>query len=133
MNVRPLRTLTISLLLASSLTGCASFGNLFGGNVKPVEIKTVAEERTRLNVPMPQPLEVRKLEWILITPENADQIWAKLKEQNVDLVLIGLTDDGYETLAITMAELRNRIAEQRQIIIKYKEYYEPEKKSEEKK
>lgn len=133
MNVRPLRTLTISLLLASSLTGCASFGNLFGGKVKPVEIKTVAEERTRLNIPMPTPLEVRKLEWILVTPENAEQVWAKLKEKNIDLVLIGLTDDGYETLSITMAELRNRIAEQRQIIIKYKEYYEPEKKSDEKK
>lgn len=133
MNARHWPTLGISLLLVSSLTGCASFGNLFGGNVKPVEIKTVAEERTRLNVPMPQPLEARKLEWVLITPENADQIWITLKEKNIDLVLIGLTDDGYETLAITMAELRNRIAEQRQIIIKYKEYYEPEKKSEEKK
>ena len=81
---------------------------------------------------MPTPLEVRKIEWVLITPENADEVWKKLKEKNVDLVLLGLTDDGYETLAITMAELRNRIAEQRQIIIKYKEYYEPEKKEDKK-
>ena len=132
MNVPHWPTLILSLVLVSSLTGCASFGNLFGGNVKPVEIKTVAEERTRLNIAMPTPLEVRKIEWILITPENADQIWKKLKEKNVDMVLLGLTDDGYETLAITMAELRNRIAEQRQIIIKYKEYYEPEKKEDKK-
>lgn len=130
MNVQPLQTLTISLLLVSSLTGCASF-SLFGDRVKPVEIKTIAQERTRLGIAMPVPLAIKKVEWILITPENAEQIWAKLKEKNVDIVLIGLTDDGYETLAVTMAELRNRIAEQRQIIIKYKEYYEPEKKQNE--
>jgi len=41
--------------------------------------------------------------------------------------LFGLTDDGYESLSVTMAELRNHIAAQRQIIIKYKEYYEPAK------
>jgi hypothetical protein len=68
----------------------------------------------------------------LITPQNAEEVWARLKEKNADLVLFGLTDDGYEELAMTMVELRNLIATQRQIIIKYKEYYEPEKKEEKK-
>jgi hypothetical protein len=130
-NVRPLRTLTISLLLVSSLTGCASF-SLFGNRVKPVEIQTKAVERTRLNIPMPQPVTARPLEWIIITPENAEQIWARLKESNKDIVIIGLSDDGYETLSVTIAELRNMIASQRQIILKYKEYYEPEKTEEKK-
>jgi hypothetical protein len=72
----------------------------------------------------------------LITPQNAEEVWAKLREKNADLVLFGLTDDGYEELSMTMAELRNYIAAQRQVIIKYKEYYEPKKdetKTEEKK
>lgn len=130
MNVQHLRTLTISLLLASSLTGCASFGNLFGERVKPVEIQTKAVERTRLDIPFPNPVTAKPIEWIIITPENAEQVWAKLKEANADIVLLGLTDNGYEQLAVTIAELRNMIAAQRQIIIKYKEYYEPEKKEE---
>jgi hypothetical protein len=41
------------------------------------------------------------------------------------MVLFGLTDDGYEMLAFTMAELRNFIAQQRAITTKYREYYEP--------
>jgi hypothetical protein len=61
----------------------------------------------------------------LITPANAEKVFSELKEKNVDLVLFGLTDDGYESLSVTMAELRNYIAAQRQIIIKYREYYEP--------
>lgn len=130
MNVQHLRTLTISLLLVSSLTGCASFGNLFGERVKPVEIQTKAVERTRLDIPFPNPVTAKPIEWIIITPENAEQVWAKLKEANADIVLLGLTDNGYEQLAVTIAELRNMIAAQRQIIVKYKEYYEPEKKEE---
>lgn len=125
MNALHLRTPIISLLLVSSLTGCASFGNLFGERVKPVEIQTKAVERTRLNIPLPEPITAKNIEWIIITPENAEQIWSKLKESNTDIVLIGLTDNGYEQLSVTIAELRNMIAAQRQIIIKYKEYYEP--------
>ena len=130
MNVHLWPILILNLLLVSSLTGCASFGNLFGERVKPVEIQTKAVERTRLDIPMPNPVTAKPIEWIIITPENAEQVWAKLKEANADIVLLGLTDDGYEKLAVTIAELRNMIASQRQIIIKYKEYYEPEKKEE---
>ena len=88
-------------------------------------ISKKAEERIRLNLPDPSPIKSREVEWVIITPQNAEQIWKELKEKNVDVVLLGLTDDGYETLAVTIAELRNYIAQQRQIIIKYKEYYEP--------
>jgi hypothetical protein len=108
------------------ISGCASFGNLFGGSdVKPIEIKTKAVERQTLNIKEPAPLQAREVQWIVITPENAEQVWKDLKEKNVDVVLIGLTDEGYEQLALTMAELKNYIAQQRSIIIKYKEYYEP--------
>jgi hypothetical protein len=121
--------ITSLLLVASLLSGCASF-SLFGNRVKPVQIETKAVERTRLNLPDPAPLSLKPIEWILITPANAEQIFAELKAKDADLVLFGLTDDGYESLSMTMAEIRNFIASQRQIIIKYKEYYEPEKKEE---
>ena len=123
MNVRQL---LIPIIFLPLLSGCASF-SLFGNKVKPVEIQTKAVERTPLNLREPEPLKPRGFDWILITPENAEEVWQKLREKNVDLVLIGLTDDGYEELAITMAEIRNFIVMQRAIILKYKQYYEPEK------
>jgi hypothetical protein len=73
------------------------------------------------------PLKAREMQWFVMTPQNAEEVWAKLKEKNVDLVVFALTDDGYQELAMTMAEVRNYIASQRAIIIKYKEYYEPAK------
>jgi hypothetical protein len=90
-------------------------------------VQTKAVERTRLNLADPAPLKGRELNWIVVTPENAEEVWKKLKEENTDLVLFAITDDGYEQLALSMAELRNFIAQQRAIIVKYKEYYEPPK------
>jgi hypothetical protein len=78
-----------------------------------------------LRLPDPSPLQARELEWIIVTPENAEAVWQRLRDSNTDVVVFALTDDGYETLALTMAELRNFIAQQRNIIIKYREYYEP--------
>jgi hypothetical protein len=123
-NVRTLQILTISLL-AISLTGCASFS--FGPKVKPVEVVSKPMERTPLDIPLPDPLRLKPIEWMLITPANQEEIFAKLEQRGEDVVLIGLTDDGYQQLALTIAELRNLINLQRNIIIKYKEYYEPKK------
>jgi hypothetical protein len=125
-NARILQTLTISLL-AISLTGCASFS--FGPKVKPIEVVAKPMEKTPLDIPLPDPLKIKPIEWMLITPANQEEVFSKLEQQGDDLVLIGLTDDGYQQLAITIAELRNLINLQRNIIIKYKEYYEPKKEA----
>lgn len=72
------------------------------------------------------------MEWLVVTPDNIEQVWEKLKEQNTDLVLFALTDNGYEQLALTIAEVRNLISSQRIVILKYKEYYEPKVQEEQK-
>lgn len=113
------------LFVIPLLSGCASFSLFGGGKVQPVEIQTVAVERTRLNLADPAPLRPRTPQWIVITPENAEQVWKDLESRNANLVLFAITDRGYEELSVTMAEIRNFINTQRQIIIKYREYYEP--------
>ena len=109
------------------LAGCSIFPSFgFGkGDVEPIEIKTQAVERTKLNLPQPEPIKGRNVQWIVVTPENVEEVWKQLQESNTDLVLFAITDNGYEQLALNYAEIRNFIATQRQIIIKYKEYYEP--------
>ena len=77
---------------------------------------------------MPEPFKSRDVKFIIITPENAERIFSELKANGDDMVLFGLTDNGYENLALTIAEVRNLLSQQRSIIIKYKDYYEPEKK-----
>lgn len=124
MNVLRLSILVLSLSLIS---GCAIL-DIFGKKPPEIAIKTKAEEKTRLNYPDPSPLRAREIEWIIITPNNSEEVWKSLDEDKVDKVLFSLTDDGYQELAMIIAELRNFIAQQRSIILKYKEYYEPPKK-----
>ena len=121
MNVR---TLLITITLPLLVSGC-SFLPKWGSDVKPIEVQKKAVERTQLKLNDPAPLQAREIKWVIITPENAEEVFKKLKEQNADLVLFGLTDDGYEQLALSMAEIRNYIASQKAIIVKYREYYEP--------
>lgn len=91
-------------------------------------IETVKTEvkRAPLNLDKPAVPEQEELNWIIINSENAEEVFAKLKENNTDPVLFGLTDDEYEDLAKNFAQIRNYIIQQNFIIDKYKEYYESE-------
>lgn len=119
----------LSILIIPALVSGCSFLPTFGlgePDVKPIEVVAKPVERTKLNISDPAPLKSRELKWIVVTPDNVDEVWKKLADGKTDLVLFALTDDGYEQLSISMSEIRNYISSQRQIIIKYKEYYETE-------
>ena len=103
------------------LSGCASFGS----RSQPIEIITTESERTRLDLEMPAPLSIPSANWMVVTPDNVDEVWKQLEENRNSIVLFAITAEGYEKLSESMSNIRNYIATQRQIIIKYKEYYEP--------
>lgn len=117
---------TASVALLLSLQGCALF-DWWRKPEPPISVSKKAEERAKLNLPDPKPIKPSSYNWILVTPKNADKVWAELRAKNVDLVLFALTDDGYEELSIDMAQIRSFIQQQRDIIIKYRDYYEPAK------
>ena len=67
--------------------------------VKTLEVFTKEVERTPLNLESPQPPKMENINWVIITSENADEVFAKLKEDGKDQVLFGLSDDDYELIA----------------------------------
>ena len=80
--------------------------------------------RAKLDLPDPEAPIIEDLNWIIITSENADEVFAKLKEQNIDPVLFGLTDDDYEVLAVNFAQIRAYMIKQKLTLDQYREYYE---------
>ena len=124
-----MKSIIAVIISASMLQGCALLG---WKAIEGIEIKKKAVDRTPLNLADPQPLKPTAPQWRVITPENQAQVFAELKSKNIDQVLFALTDDGYEELSVDIAQIRALIAQQRDIIVKYREYYEP-KKTEEKK
>ena len=124
-----MKSIIAIIIAASMLQGCALLG---WKAIEGIEIKKKAVDRTPLNLADPQPLKPTAPQWRVITPENQAQVFAELKSKNIDQVLFALTDDGYEELSVDIAQIRALIAQQRDIIVKYREYYET-KKTEEKK
>ena len=132
MNARPLPILYIVLLVVVSLglTGC---GSLFRKPVEPIQVVAKPVEKTPLALENPQPLRLQPIEWVVVTPQNWEDVFRQMQAKDQNLVLFGLTSEGYQALSVTIAELRNLINTQRIIIQQYKDYYEPAKPTMEKK
>ena len=113
-----IQSVLLSLTLLTFLTSCSS--------VKKIETVKTEVKRAPLNLDRPEPIVMDELNWIIINSENAEEVFAKLKEKGTDPVLFGLTDDEYEDLSMNFAQIRNYIIQQNFIIDKYKEYYESE-------
>ena len=115
----------VLLILTTFLTNCSG--------VKQLEIFKQEVPREKLNLTTPTPLELENLKWIIITSNNAEEVFKKLEEQGIDPVLWGLTDKDFELLAKNFARIRNQLKITNDLLSKYKEYYEPEVKKDEQK
>ena len=73
---------------------------------------------------MPTPLEMEEIRWIIITSENAQEVFARLEEAGIDPVLFGITDKDYQVLARNFAQIRQKLQETNNLLEEYKKYYE---------
>ena len=117
-KVKLIQSVLLSLILILLITSCS--------RVQKIETVKTEVKRAPLNLDKPAVPEQEELNWIIINSENAEEVFAKLKENNTDPVLFGLTDDEYEDLSKNFAQIRNFIIQQNLILDKYKEYYESE-------
>ena len=118
-NLRLILSVLVSLILITSLTSCSA--------VKQLEIFKTEVPRQELQLEKPTPLELEQLRWIIITSENAEEVFKKLEEQGIDPVIFGLTDKDFELLAKNFARIRNQLKITNDLLDQYKEYYEPKK------
>ena len=119
-----IKNILLLSLLAVFLTSC-------GSSVKEIQVSTVEVSKTPLNIQNLDPLQLQGVEWIIITKDNAMEIFEEVKSKGGEYSLFALTDTGYEKLALNFTDIRNRLAQQRQILLSYKEYYEPIEEGEE--
>lgn len=66
---------------------------------------------------------MKEVEWIIITEENAPEVFAKLKEKGLPVALFGLTDSGYKNIAENLNDIRSMIQQYQTIIAAYEAYY----------
>ena len=85
------------------LTGCRI------GGEKKIKIFSVEQPREKLDYPMPTALQLEELKWIIITSENAQEVFAKLEAAGIDPVLFGVTDKDYQVLSRNFAQIRQKL------------------------
>ena len=89
-----------------------------------IKILTQEQPREKLDLKSPTLEEMEKLRWIVITSNNAQEVFDKMKKEGLDPVLFGLTDEDYELLAKNFAQIRSTLKQTQDILERYKEYYE---------
>jgi len=112
------RLIVSVLVFGLFLNGCAAVA------VKELQSYKIEKKREPLDLPMPVPLELIDVEWIVVTKDNVDEVMEKVKAEGGDYALFAVTDEGYKKLSTNYADIRNKLYEQNQIILSYKEYYE---------
>ena len=116
-------TFVISLLLI--LSGCSIFSTEPEPRpVKQIEIVTKEIQKTPLNIPHPAPAEMEKVQWRIVTPHNAEEVFLEMQNKGLDPVVFSLTEKNYKSLSTNFAQTRGYIIEQRKILDQYKAYYE---------
>ncbi len=112
-----MKTLVVAILGLVLLAGCSS-------TPRQIEISAKPIDKPKLVLPPADELRLKDLTWIVINEENAQEVWDKLKKDKKDPVLIGLTDDGYEILAMNISDIMKLLQQQKAIIAAYQAYYE---------
>jgi len=119
-----LNVLILPILTILLISGCQS--------TRTLEIFTKEVERIPLAIELPPVELMEEINYLIINEANQEEVFAKLKEANIDPVLFGLTDEDYELMQKNNVRLRNQLIRYRQIIEAYKEYYEPKKEDKKK-
>ena len=108
-------------VMALFLVGCAS------NPVEPTQkvvIQKVIEKKLPLNIQDPEPLDLEHIEWVIVTRENIDEVWAQIEGDNEGVALFALRHGDYERLALNIADIRAQLGEYVIILKRYREYYE---------
>ena len=116
-NHRSILSVLALLILTTFLTSCSS--------VRQLDVFKTEVERVPLDLPNPETPQLEELKWTIITSKNAEEVFAKMKEQGKDPVLFGLSDDDYELLSKNFAQIRAYMIQQGMTLEQYREYYEP--------
>ena len=104
----------VLLLTTSSITGCGS-----------VQEKVILRtDYVVKDIPLqqrPKPLNLHRVKFYAVSPENLDEFLEEYERENGDVVFFAISVPDYENLSLNVAELKRFINQQKSLIIYYEE------------
>lgn len=89
----------------------------------PIQITASPVDRPELVLPRPDVIQTRTVDWVIITPDNVEEVFEKAKASGRPITFFALTENGYEALALNLNDLRTFIQQLQTIIVAYENYY----------
>lgn len=105
------------LILFVALSACST------PQPRPITVSASPVDRPELELPRPDIIQARTVEWVIITPDNAEAVFEKAKATGKPITFFALTENGYEALALNLNDLRTFIQQLQTIIVAYENYY----------
>ena len=106
----------VIVLISLILIGCSS-------TPRTINVQTKSIDPVPLVLPEVDVLELKEVQFYVVTEENYTKVFEELRKKNYTPVIFGMSDDGYAEQAVNMAKILQLVQQQKAIIVAYKEYY----------
>lgn len=114
---KPILAMSLLLALTSLNSGCAS--------VEPtVVVKTDYVVKDIPIQPRPKPLNLHRVKFYAVTPENMEEFLERFEEESGTTVFFAMSVPDYENMSMNVAELRRYINQQKALVVYYEESIE---------
>lgn len=89
-----------------------------------IEISTTPVDKPVLTLPPVDELNLREVEWHVITRDNFEEKIAEFEERGIPIAFFAVSGDGYQALSLNLNDLRSQVEQLNAIIIAYENYYQ---------
>ena len=87
---------------------------------KEIQVTAKPMDRTIVQPVMPREIDLKEVRWLTITPENYEEQFAVIEDQEGELVFLAMTVPDYEVMAYNMQELKRYITELKDVVVYYR-------------
>ena len=87
---------------------------------RDIQIQSKPVDRKIIQPVMPREIDLREVKWLTITPENFEEQFAIIEEQEGELVFLAMTIPDYEVMAYNMQEIKRYITELKDVVVYYR-------------
>lgn len=107
-----------SILIAITISGCAT-----APQTEIIEVKTTPVKSFPPIVPRIDDLEMRDLEWIVVTEQNYQGVLMRLRDAGQEPVMYALSANGYTNLMMNQGDVMRMVRQQQEVIAIYRKSY----------
>jgi hypothetical protein len=87
---------------------------------KEIQVTAKPIDRKIVQPVMPREIDLKDVRWLTITPENFQEQFKVIEDQEGELVFLAMTIPDYEVMAYNMQELKRYITELKDVVVYYR-------------